>query len=253
LSAFPDPIGASDPLGGRLMGADGGAPVDGRGAASLLDRICRACVDSLPITGAAVSLMTLDGHRGIVSATDGTARRIEDAQYTTGEGPGVAAFETGCAVLVPDLDPSRTAALHAWPAFREATIGLPARALFAFPLRLGAASLGALTLFHVDVAVLEGANLATAVRLADAASLALLDFIAGMSDRAEASPSSVIDAEYFRSEIYQAAGMVMEQLGVNIEVAMVRLRSHAFAMGRPTGDVARDIVRRRLRFEQDND
>jgi len=235
------------------MGGDGVAPVDGRSAASLLERICRACIDSLPISGAAVSLMTADGHRGVAIATDDIARHIEDALFTTGEGPGVTAFETGAAVLVPDLDAPRSPTEKGWPAFREATSGLGVRAVFAFPLRLGAASLGALTLYHLEVGDLAGADLATAVRFADAASLALLDFIAGISDRVEASPSSVSDAEYFRSEIYQAAGMVMEQLGVNIEVAMIRLRSHAFATGRPTGDVARDIVRRRLRFEEDND
>jgi len=235
------------------MGGDGRAPVDGRSRGSVLERICHACIDALPISGAAVSLMTADGHRGVAVATDDVARLVEDAQFTTGEGPGVAAFETGSPVLVPDLDAPRPPAEHAWPAFREATSRLEVCAVFAFPLRLGAASLGALTLYHVEVGDLKGANLATAVRFADAASLALLDFIAGISDRVEASPSSVSDAEYFRSEIYQAAGMVMEQLGVNIEVAMVRLRSHAFSTGRPTGDVARDIVHRRLRFEEDND
>src|SRR5207247_946645 len=128
-----------------------------------------------------------------------------------------------------------------WPTFREAADGLGVRAVFAFPLHLGAASLGALTLYHFEIGPLDGPDLATAVRLSDAASLALLDLIVGIS---ATEPSAARDAEYYRSEVYQAAGMVMEQLGVSIEVAMVRLRSHAFAAGRPTGEVARDIVRR---------
>jgi ANTAR domain len=232
-------------------------PLDrGGGPGSLVGRICAACVTSLPITGAAVSLMTADGHRGVVFATDDIARRLEDIQFTTGDGPGVDAFALGSAMLVPDLDGSPSPRTSAWPVFRETAEGLGVRAVFAFPLRLGAASLGVLTTYHVDPGALEGPSLATAARLCDAASLALLDLIVGITEDADLSDSALSlasDAEYYRLEIYQAAGMVMEQLGVSIEVAMVRLRSHAFVTGRPTGEVAREIVRRRLRLEADNE
>jgi hypothetical protein len=211
----------------------------------------------LPISGAAVSMMTAGGHRGVAHATDDIARRLEDTQFTTGDGPGVDAFEIGSAVLVPDLNNTVSPAHNTWSAFRETADDLGVQAVFAFPLRLGAAKLGALTLYHIDVGVLDGPNLATAIRLSDAASLALLDLIVGMAeggaDLAEAGASAASDAEYYRSEIYQAAGMVMEQLGVSIEVAMIRLRSHAFATGQPTGDVAREIVRRTLQLEPHGD
>ena len=81
----------------------------------------------------------------------------------------------------------------------------------------------------------------------------MLDLIVGAAaGPSDAEPSADAGAEYYRSEIYQAAGMVMVQLGVSIEVAMVRLRSHAFVTGRSTGEVARQIVSRRLRLEADN-
>ena len=237
------------------MGDDGRALVDGSGPGSAVGRICVACVTSLPVTGAAVSMMTADGHRGVVFATDDTARCMEDTQFTTGDGPGVDAFEIGRAVLVPDLGIGTVSpSVSAWPALREAADRLGVRAVFAFPLQLGAASLGALTVYHVATGALDGPNLATAVRLSDAGALALLDLMMGIAegaDLAETDMSAAADAEFYRSEIYQAAGMVMAQLGVSIEVAMVRLRSHAFAAGRPTGEVARDIVRRRLRLETD--
>jgi hypothetical protein len=230
--------------------------IDGTGPDSLVARICVACVTSLPVSGAAVSMMTADGHRGVVFATDESARRLEDVQFTTSDGPGVDAFASGLAVLVADLTTETISPpVNAWPAFREAADSLGVRAVFAFPLHLGAASLGALTLYHVATGALDGLSLAKAVRLCDAASVALLDLIVGIAggeELTETDPPASSDAEYLRSEIYQAAGMVMVQLGVNIEVAMVRLRSHAFASGRPTGDVARDIVRRRLRLEADN-
>jgi AmiR/NasT family two-component response regulator len=46
--------------------------------------------------------------------------------------------------------------------------------------------------------------------------------------------------------VYQAQGMVMIQLQVGLTQAMSRLRAHAFAHDRPLGDVARDVVARRL-------
>jgi ANTAR domain len=84
--------------------------------------------------------------------------------------------------------------------------------------------------------------MARAVRLSDAAT--------GPPD---GDTSNGDGAEFYRAEIYQAAGAIMVQLGVSIEVATVRLRSHAFATGRPVDDVARDIVRHRLRVDANND
>ena len=56
-----------------------------------------------------------------------------------------------------------------------------------------------------------------------------------------------------RAQVYQAAGMVMVQLDVSIEEATVRLHAYAFANDRAVVDVARDIVRRHLRLDDDND
>jgi AmiR/NasT family two-component response regulator len=54
-----------------------------------------------------------------------------------------------------------------------------------------------------------------------------------------------------RAEIHQATGMVVAQLGVSPTDAFARLRAHAFSEGVQLGDVARDVVARRLRFTRD--
>ncbi|HZC73000.1 MAG TPA: GAF and ANTAR domain-containing protein [Jatrophihabitans sp.] len=233
-------------------GADVGKVNSSGAAASLVARICRLVVESLPVSKAAVSVMTAGGHRGVVSATDETAQLLEDVQFTVGEGPGCDAFECGRAVLVADLE----AATPAWSAFRDLARDLAVQAVFAFPLHLGAARLGTLTAFHGEPGALSGEHLARAVRLSDAAAVAVLDLIVGAaaSDGTGAGPDgSDLVAEFYRAEIYQAAGMVMEQLGVSIEVATVRLRTHAYVSGRPIGDIARDVVARTLRLEADGD
>lgn len=236
-----------------MAARDAHPPDQARSAASLVGRICEACVRSVPVTGVAVSVMTSGGHRGVVSATDDVARSLEDLQFTVGQGPGCDAFATGHAVLVADLGTSS----HDWTAYREAALELSVRAVFAFPLRLGAVSLGSLTAYRTERGALAGEDLVRAVQLSDAATVAVLDLIVGVaSGGADGSASGDIAdvaAEFHRPELYQAAGMVMEQLGVNIEVATIRLRGHAFAAGRPIGDVARDVVRRKLRLEADND
>ena len=52
-----------------------------------------------------------------------------------------------------------------------------------------------------------------------------------------------------RLEVYQAQGMVMVDLGVSLTEAMALLRAHAFTLGQPLGDVAREVVAGRRRLE----
>ena len=198
--------------------------------------------------------MTPEGHRGVACSTDDRARALEDLQFTLGAGPGPTAFDTGLTCFVPDLETDGVSG--DWLAFRSAALDLGVRAIFAFPLRLGAASLGVLTLSSTDNAALDGSHLTRAMRLSNAAAAALLDLIVGVTTGTEVPASGSADtvaAEFYRSEIYQAAGMLMVQLGVSIDVAMVRLRSYAFANGQSTGDVARDIVSRKLNFDLDTE
>jgi hypothetical protein len=45
--------------------------------------------------------------------------------------------------------------------------------------------------------------------------------------------------------------MVSVQLGVSLGEAFARLRAHAFAAGATLGDVAGDVVNRKLRLDRD--
>jgi hypothetical protein len=219
-------------------------------AAGHIARICASCVLTLPVSGAAVSVMTTDGHRGVVFATDATARRLEDVQFTLGAGVGVDAFATGVVQLIPDIGADGVPVKRS-STFLDAADELGVGALFAFPLRLGAASLGVLTLYRAETGSLDGRDLSRAVRLADTAAAALLDLMVNVPPDNTLTGQDGREAEFYRAEIYQAAGMVKEQLGVTIEVAMLRLRAYAFASGRPTGEVAHDIVNRQIRLEAD--
>jgi AmiR/NasT family two-component response regulator len=54
-----------------------------------------------------------------------------------------------------------------------------------------------------------------------------------------------------RTEVSQATGMLVAQLGVEPAEALVRLRAHAYSTGRSATAVARDILDRRLTLEAD--
>jgi ANTAR domain len=51
------------------------------------------------------------------------------------------------------------------------------------------------------------------------------------------------------AEIHQATGRVAAELGISLEEALVRLRAHAFASGRPLRAIARAVVAGELRLE----
>jgi hypothetical protein len=53
-----------------------------------------------------------------------------------------------------------------------------------------------------------------------------------------------------RIVIHQATGMIAAQLDDTIANALARLRAAAFASGRPTYDIAQDVVERRVRFDE---
>ena len=68
------------------------------------------------------------------------------------------------------------------------------------------------------------------------------------------SPPGTIAAEIeseanFHLVVHQASGMVSVQLDVSLAEALVRLRSYAFGSDRLVAEVAKDVVARRLRFD----
>jgi hypothetical protein len=123
------------------------------------------------------------------------------------------------------------------------------RAVFAFPLQTGAVSFGVMDVFRTRAGRMSREDLDQSLTFAAIAGTAMLD---GQHDAADgAVPQGFDDASAHRPEVFQAQGMVMVQLGIALDEALVRLRAHAYAAGRPLADVARDVVNRRLRFDRD--
>jgi hypothetical protein len=210
-------------------------------------RICELCVDHLGITGAGISMVTSVGNRGVVCATDDVSARIEDLQFTLGEGPCIDAVGAGEAVLVPDLHEPDDLVIERWPGFLEGALKAGVRAVFALPLRIGAIGVGAIDFYRDSPGDLDRGQLASALTAADAAAVALLRLDSG-SPLAEEFTGDPGSRSSYRLEVHQATGMISVQAGVSIDTAFLLLRARAFAAERPIADVARDVVERRLRF-----
>jgi len=217
------------------------------GVVRALLRLCNAAVGALSASGAGVSLMAEDGGRGVAAASDPASARIEELQFVLGEGPCIDAFASRRPVLVPDLTDRTT---NRWPAYISAAHDEGVRAVFAFPLQVGAARLGVLDVFRARAGPLSGDELRQAFAFTDLAVRTLLD---AQDDAAPGSAADGFDEAIEHSaELFQAQGMVMVQLGVSLAEALVRIRAHTYAENRRLNDVAHDIVARRLRFDPDD-
>lgn len=245
------------------------------GGADSAQRICEACVAALPLDRAALTLMTGADQQEPLWASDDVARELDELQFSLGEGPCVQAFVDRRPVLVPDLAEHGDAR---WPVFAAAALRTPVRALFVFPVQAGAITVGVLDLYRDTPGMLEPDDIRGALRAADAAMWTVLELVNGVigtdrvdgqrldgrrldgrrldGQRLDGQPRGAADgyapwSELHRLEVYQATGMILEQMQVTAKAALSALRAHAFAHNQTILEVAREVVVRRLRFDEE--
>ncbi len=139
----------------RTLGTD--FPIQG-----ILDHLVQRIIEVLPVTSAGVTLIAPGAKPRYLAGSDEAAMRYEGLQSELFQGPCLAAFESGDAVLVPDLCQDSRFPLFSPPAIAE---GL--RAVFTFPLRQDDIRLGALDLYRGTPGPLDADDLAAAQTLAD--------------------------------------------------------------------------------------
>ncbi len=205
-----------------------------------LHRVCRAAVRALSVSGAGIGVLTGTGVRGACAASGPIVERLADLQYLLGEGPALDAFVGGRPVLVPDLSDR---APHRWPVYAPAARAAGVCAVFAFPLRIGAARLGVLDVHRSRAGPLTARQLRTGLLFADVAVETLLN-------RQQNGDLPDGGAGY-HAQVFHAQGMVKVQLGITVGEALVRIRARAYAENRRLEDVARDVVDGVLWFDQD--
>jgi hypothetical protein len=214
------------------------------GGADLPRLLCQACVREVPVDGAGISLIGEQGVQVMVTATDEPAQRLEELQFTLGEGPCLDAFHAGRPIF--ELDVRAPAGAARWPGFGPAAADSGVAAVFAFPLQLGGIRLGVLDLYRTVPGMLDAAQITDVLAFTDAAMVLLL-YVDGGASPGEL-PRYMETALASRAEVHQAAGMISVQADVGLSDALALLRARAFASDRAIGDVSADVVARRLRF-----
>jgi transcriptional regulator with GAF, ATPase, and Fis domain len=208
-----------------------------------LATVCRAIMTLLPISGAAMVLMSDRSTQGVASATDELTRAVQSLEFTLGEGPGIDAFSQIEAVGVDDLD----SATSRWSMFAPAVANLGVGSIYSLPLRSGGVAMGILTLWSDRPGALDEAQKQDALLVAELVAQVVLT----MQDEATSeSLAWPLDLSDHRMVVHQATGMISAQLNCAVGEALVRLRAYAYGTGLPIDGVAEEVIQRRLRFDE---
>ncbi len=210
--------------------------------AGRLESLCEACQGDANADGVGLAVLSSDGVPEPAFVSDSRSRLIEDLQFTLGEGPCVEAARSGSPVLLDDVR-AVADATRRWPAFVKEVESSGIRAVFAFPVQVGAVALGTLDLYRSQPGTLDTDELAAVLRTVDRIGSLLLDLSAAGGD-------GVTEPTY-RMVVHQAAGMVMAQAETSISAALARLRATAFSEGILINDLAADVVAGRRRFSKE--
>ncbi|MFC8124831.1 ANTAR domain-containing protein [Streptomyces sp. NPDC057302] len=192
-----------------------------------------SCARALGLEGIAVSLRW---GAELVWFSDETSARLEDAQFTLGQGPGLEADFSEVPYQVADVGRNER-----WAQFAAEAQAMGVRAVFVWPIRTGAARLGALTGYRSKPGPLTALQAAEGLRVADMLTSWLLAWRSGaVTSPNEQGKAGAVDLHW--AEVHQATGVLSARLGVSLEDALVRLRARAFASGQPLTQTAREVL-----------
>jgi hypothetical protein len=208
------------------------------------ETLCSSCQRFLSVTGVSISLVTKTNMTSLCASGE-QAAVLEDAQFSLGEGPAWEAFLLGEPVLEEQLS---SGSLVRWPALSTLARDAGIEGIFSFPLQIGAARSGVLTLYQRDAGAWSPAQHGDALIAADA----LIHVILSVQSKEPAGSlaRALRDAGSYRAEVHQASGMLSAQSGVSVAEALVLLRGRAYATDQPIALLARAVIARRLRLER---
>jgi hypothetical protein len=206
-----------------------------------------ACADSVASAGVGLVVARNGAPREPLVASSASTEELEELQFLLGQGPCMDTVAGHGPVLVADL--AGPDAHRQWPVFAPAAAARGIRAMFSFPVAAGAALVGVLDVYRHNPGPLGQRELADALIFAEAVLLLALDSRGGITSELRDLLDSELSAR--RAHVHQATGMVAAQLGVPVTDALAALRAYAFTRGRGLGDVAADVLDRRIRLSPD--
>lgn len=187
-------------------------------SAGLVDAALRlvAQLASLTVRGADGVSITLERHGRMMTAasSDETIRRMDDHQYTTGEGPCLAAASRGVW-----FHSTRLADEERWPAFVPRAIDEGIASIMSTPLLISANPVGAINMYSRTGDVFGSAEKDVAAFFARRAA----DILAEAAEQDRDQGSRISQALTSREVIAMAQGVHMARLGVSADEAAAEL------------------------------
>jgi GAF domain-containing protein len=207
--------------------------------ADLLRAVVTVAGELILSTTTGVLLADAGDRLEIAATSDDTATVLELLQAGVGEGPCVDSYRRGDVVSVDDIRDEAE-----WPVFRDAAVAQGVLAVHSVPLRLREATVGSMNLFRSTAGAWTDADTSAAQALADLATIGILQ--SREVDRAHERSEQLQHALDSRVLIEQAKGFVAVRRDMSPAEAFDVIRAHARQSRQPLGEVAEQIVSRRL-------
>jgi len=194
--------------------------VDDFDVTELLTLLVDRCVEALDVSAAGLLLVAPEGDLRVMASSNEAMRILQDFELSSAEGPCLDCYRTGKPVVNETL-----AGGGHWPRFTPVALEAGFRSVYAVPMRLRRSILGALNLFGSEERTLSEQDLLAAQAFADVATIAVLQNRAIVE--AQILADQLNHALNSRVVIEQAKGVLAERLGIGMEQAFTRLRTHA--------------------------
>ena len=206
----------------------------------LPQRLCRAWAEGLETDAVGISLMTHTPYRQLLCASNATALRLEEIQFTVAQGPCVTAAESGSPVLVEDMARQVTS----WPLFgAQLREELPdVRAIQAIPLRTGQGVLGCVDLARTGPGRLDREAVAEAVAAAEITAMALLSERHGLFTSLSGSGSGGFFDDLHWAATARAVGVLAAREHLSTSDALAVMRARAFGAGLTLVEITAEIL-----------
>ncbi|MBW4077705.1 MAG: GAF domain-containing protein [Acidobacteria bacterium] len=210
--------------------------------------LCSVAREITELSGAGISISSKDGTHAQLCASNGVAQSLMDLEITFEEGPGHEASKNGTANEVSDLLGDEA---QRWAFYSPEAAELGVRAVFGFPIHIGAVVFGALSLYRDRTGPLSEKQSSGAYLMASVIGRAVLVMQAG------APQGSIADElqgqATFDFSVHQAAGMLAVQAKLSVKDALVMLRSHAFVVEMSPSELAQRIISGETRFDVESE
>lgn len=214
--------------------------VDGYDIVDLLTEWTANCARLLDVAAAGLLLADPRGVLHLVAASSEQTHHLELFQLQRRQGPCLDCYQSGTAVVVPDL----AAESRRWPEFARVAESVGFASVHAVPMRLRDTVLGTLGLFGNAPGPLDDNDLELAQALIHVASVAIVNEKSA-ADR-EVVNAQLQDALASRIVLEQAKGVLANVGDLAMEDAFAVLRRYARDHGRKLTAVAEQVVTRDL-------